>query len=267
MESFNIIQPSPLLAPYVRHYWTLDASSSSTPQRIIPTGCMTLVLHRGSRLLSLNQQVLQPTAFLSGQSVGYTDLVQTGSVSMIVVVFQPYGARAFFDIPMNELNGYNIGLDELNDPLFQELHRQVISEIDTKKCIQLIEDVLLKKLRNFKQHAFKRISAAIGHISQNSTVNTATIADIACLSSRQLNRVFSDYIGATPKEFMRVIRFQRALHYMQTTPDINFTQLAFCCGFYDQPHMIKEFKSLSGFTPSEFIAFCPPHSDYFSQAI
>ncbi|MBW6537542.1 MAG: AraC family transcriptional regulator [Mariniphaga sp.] len=41
------------------------------------------------------------------------------------------------------------------------------------------------------------------------------------------------------------------------------TQLAFNCGYYDQSHMIHDFKSLSGFTPGEYFACCEPYSDYF----
>lgn len=267
MESFSIIQPSPSLAPYVRHYWALDASPSSIPQRIIPSGCIQLVLHKGSRLLSLNQQQLQPSAFISGQSTGYGDLKQTGSVSMIVVVFQPYGARTFFDMPMSELNGQDISFSELNDPLLNELHERIAAEDDTNSCIDLIETVLLKRLLSFKEYDYKRMLAVIQHINQLATASAASMADVACLSYRQLNRVFSGYVGATPKEFLRVVRFQRALYHLQTEPTASFTQLAYSCGFYDQSHMVKEFKALSGLTPSELIALCPPHSDYFSQAI
>lgn len=135
------------------------------------------------------------------------------------------------------------------------------------KCIQLIEAALLKRLHGFKAYEYKRISAAVQHIGTDSAANTASMAATACLSYRQLYRVFCDYVGATPKELARIVRFQRALYHMQVNPAVGFTPLAYRCGFYDHPHMVKEFKALSGLTPSEYVAFCPPHSDYFSQAV
>ena len=264
MESFSIIQPSELLAPYIRHYWTLDASASQEPQRIIPTGCMQLVLHRGSRLLSVSKQSLQPSAFLCGQGTTYSDLAQTGSVSMVVVVFQPFGARAFFDIPMNELSGQNVGFDELNDPLLNELYEKVAAESDAASCVWQIEQALLQRLRRFTDYSHKRLLAVVGQVNRSSSVSAAALAETACLSYRQFNRMFSSYVGVAPKEFLRVVRFQRALYYLQHNPSISFTQLAYACGFYDQPHMVREFQSLSGLTPGQLVALCPPHSDYFS---
>ena len=46
---------------------------------------------------------------------------------------------------------------------------------------------------------------------------------------------------------------------------MSFSQLAYECGFYDQSHLINEFKVFSGYTPKEYLAACAPHSDYFSQ--
>jgi AraC-like DNA-binding protein len=55
------------------------------------------------------------------------------------------------------------------------------------------------------------------------------------------------------------------LFVLQFNPHIDLTQLAFECGFYDQSHLIKEFKTFSGYTPAEYLAVCNPYSDYFSQ--
>lgn len=263
LESFQVIQPSLLLQPYIRHYWVLEALPSLVQQRITPTGCIDLVFHKASRLLSTQRQTLQPSAFISGQSVQYTDLAQTGAVSMVVVVFQPYGARAFFKLPMDELSGLNVGFDELNDVALTELYDRVANESDTDKCIRLIEDELLKRLCEFKEYDYKRIAAIVSHINICSRASAASMAEVACLGYRQLNRVFTEYVGANPKDFLRVVRFHRALYCMQKNPMVSLTQLAYDCGFYDHSHMVKEFKALTGLTPSEYISFCPPHSDYF----
>lgn len=95
-------------------------------------------------------------------------------------------------------------------------------------------------------------------------IRTAQLADVACLSNKQFGRVFAEYVGATPKEFLRIVRIQRALYTLQCQPGISFAQLAYECGFFDQSHMIKEFKLFSGYTPAEYLAVCAPYSDYFS---
>lgn len=95
-------------------------------------------------------------------------------------------------------------------------------------------------------------------------VDIDRLTDTTCLSYKQFKRVFSEYVGINPKEFLRIVRFQRALFTMQTQPQTSFTELAYACGFYDQSHLIREFKSFSGLTPGEYTAVCEPYSDYFS---
>ena len=69
----------------------------------------------------------------------------------------------------------------------------------------------------------------------------------------------------TPKEFIRIVRMQRALSMLQQDATIPFVQVAYECGFSDQSHMIKEFKLFSGYTPAEYLSVCAPYSDYFSE--
>ena len=91
------------------------------------------------------------------------------------------------------------------------------------------------------------------------------LADISCLSEKQFNRIFSEYIGIAPKDFLRIIRLQRTLSVLQHNPGISFAQLSYECGFTDQSHMIKEFKLFSGYTPKEYLNRYAPISDYFSS--
>jgi len=127
----------------------------------------------------------------------------------------------------------------------------------------LIEQFLLKRLIHLAEYNLKRIETTIRLINLGQT-DIITLADAACLNRKQCNRVFSDYIGSNPKEFSRIVRFQRVLHILETQPQISFAALTCECGYFDQSHLIKEFKALSGYTPTKYIAACLPISYYFS---
>lgn len=71
------------------------------------------------------------------------------------------------------------------------------------------------------------------------------------LSPRQLRRVFNFYIGATPKAFSNVVRFQHILNAKPSRQSLKENKLYFDVGFFDQAHFIKSFKSFYGVTPSE----------------
>lgn len=264
MDSFQFIQPSALLTPYVKHYWFMKINGAAqVSERVIPTGMMCLMFHRGERLFSSAAKQLQPQAFLSGQGTGYTDLSYSGTIDMISVEFRPAGTKAFFRLPMIELNGQSVTINDLSDPQLTELEKQLADTADAITCVHLIEQFLYKRLYQLEAHNLQRINAAMQSIFSGQQ-NVELLAQTACLGYKQFKRVFAEYVGANPKDYLRVIRFQKALHTLQMQPDISLTQLAYECGYYDQAHFIKEFKQFCGYTPTEYMAICAPHSDFFS---
>lgn len=263
MERFNIIPPSAMLAPYVKHYWLLESDDVVSSQRVFPSGNIELLFHRGS--LMKRKEGLIPATSLSGHTLSFADLIPTGTVKMIAVVFHPYGVKAFFEFPAHELSDLIVSADDLNVRSLKELEDRILHTDDDNCCIRLIESFLIEQLKPFKEYNYKRMIEAVRTIDQcNEELSVSSLAERVYLSKKQFQRIFSEYIGATPKEFMRIIRFHKALYTLQNHPAINFTTLAHACGYYDQAHMINEFKLFSGYTPGQYTAICAPYSDYFS---
>jgi len=265
MDSFDFILPSSPLSLFVKHYWALKTDLLYVSERITPVGCVQLIFHRGDRMYSHTDGEKQPHVFIGGQSGMYTDIQSTGTTDMLVVLFQPHGARAFFKMPMDEFNNRNISVEDLNDKPLEQLSGQILAARDNKTAIALIENFLLTRLTNFDAYNYKRINNALGAINHTQQNTVKDLAESACLSYKQFSRIFTEYIGATPKEFLRVVRYQRAVYMLQNNREKDQTELALDCGYYDQPHLIKEFKTFSGYTPNEYMAICDPYSDYFTK--
>lgn len=263
MERFNIIKPSAVLAPYVKHYWLLESDDIINSQRVIPTGNIELLFHRGNPM-KRNGQLIPRTSF-SGQSLSFADLIPTGTVNIITVVFHPFGAKAFFGMPVYELSNSVVSADDLSIASLKELEDKILNTVDDNGCIRLIESFLINCLNPFKEYNYKRMMAAINAINlSHDDLSVSRLAETVCLSVKQFQRIFNEHVGATPKEFMRIVRFHKALYTLQHNPAMNFTTLAYECGYYDQAHMTNEFKLFSGYTPSQYVAICTPYSDYFS---
>lgn len=257
MEEFLIIKPSPHLAPYIKNYWLLKTDVTSPAiVRTLPTGMMSLVFHRGNRILSVKERELHPRAFLSGHEKCFADLEYNGQINMISVTFKPTGVRAFFNLPINKTDALRLTAEELEDRELRELENSLLNTYDDSHCIRLIENFLLKRIRSISEYNLKRIDSAIRLINYGET-EVSTLANAACLSTKQFNRIFSEIVGSNPKEFSRTIRFQRALYTLENKPQISLIELAYECGYYDQSHLIREFKAYSGYTPTEYLAICP----------
>ncbi len=261
-DSFQAIQPSPLLAPYIKQYWFLKSACAGHVQGIIPTGYVSVFFHRENPLFSVGKNEMCPQAYISGQSVTYSNLLLTGTTDMICIDFLPHTARLFFDVPISEIEE-TVALYILCETKWTEFGKGLTDIPDNNDCVRLIEQFLIKRISLAKEYNLRRMVAAVNAINSGQA-DINQLADVVCLSYKQFKRVFSEYVGTNPHTFLRIVRFQKALHTLQIHPQISLTELTYTCGFYDQSHLIREFKSFSGLTPGEYMAVCEPYSDYFS---
>lgn len=151
----------------------------------------------------------------------------------------------------------------MEDIELQDLAGRIENTDNLETAVTLIENFLLSRVILGGNYNISRLSAVVRHISNSVHTDIKGLADVACLSEKQFCRIFSENIGTTPKEFLRIIRLQRTLSILQHNPKIGFAQLSYECGYTDQSHMIKEFKLFSGYTPKEYLKPYEPVSDYF----
>lgn len=262
MQSFRNIKPSDALSSYIHHFWILkDNDADIITERVIPIGCMQMVFHRGYRLDNGYTVPLQ--SFVGGQAITFYDVCSAGNLDMIVVVLQPYAAQFLLHQPVHHFSGCKIPTDDTSDMELKELSKRIAEDHNDMNCIGLIEKFFIKRLLDVSNYEIKRWQTVQQYINFSPSVDITTLADTVCLGERQFRRAFNQKFGISPKQFLRIIRIQRVLFFLQHTPDITFVQLAYSCGFSDQSHMIKEFRTFSGYTPEEYVAICSPKSDYF----
>jgi len=263
---YQIIPPSEPLKPFVSYYWILETEKLvHETERIIPAGYMQLIFYRSDRAFSHTGKEWQPRTFIGGQTNTYSELTLSGTIQMIAVTFRPYGAKAFFNFPMLDSLNRTIPVDCLGDKELEELEDKIMNTQETHTCILLIEEFLLKRMSTDQDPYFKRLQSSLLLANMQPETGTSELASASCFSPKQYKRIFNDYIGINPKEFLRILRFQRALHILHNHPAILFADLAFQAGYYDQAHLTKEFKLFSGYTPTQYKAVCIPYSDYFTE--
>ena len=261
MERFQVIQPSAHLAPYVKQYWFISATDITKGyQRAIPSGYTGLVFNRGKHILPVTDNHPLPKAYIFGQILTPVTHTFSDTLDLIIVIFQAAGARAFFRILMDEIFGMNVPLDSLNDKRLTELGNRLINCTDNLLCIYWIESYLSKYLLQTDSLS-DRFNMAVNSINMGER-NIQKLAEQTCLGYKQFKRLFKTNIGLNPKEYIRIIRCSSTLRQMLINPATSLEELAFTAGYYDKSHLIKEVKSFSGYTPSEYQMNSDPYSDY-----
>lgn len=262
---FKVIYPSKVLTPFVKYYWVFEQNYlARTIERGIPIGCMQLVFHRKNQVFSTSINDYQPKAFVDGQMSTYWDLHYEGENETVAVTFTPQGVQAFFNAPIVEFFSKNIPVECLGDRQFADLQQTVLNADDRMECIRIIEDFLLKRLVQVNPD-IAGCEYTVRQLESNANVSIKELSSVSNICYKQFYRRFMSNVGISPKQFAKIIRFQKTLSALQNGFNSNLMELAFKCGYYDASHIVREFKEFSGYAPNEYINMYNPFSDYFLQ--
>jgi AraC-like DNA-binding protein len=255
---YREIQPGRLLSPFIECFWTLEGEpdpSESTPERILPDGCVEIILSFADRFAEigeLSEEKLQPCHFLVGQMTRPVIIKATGSVRLIGIRFHPGGTFPFVRVPMHEVTDQIIELGAIAADLEREFIAAAESDASLQMKIAAIERMLARRLRSCG-HDSPIVDLTARIIGTAGRVPLDTLAAEAGLSTRQLRRRFLMEVGVGPKLLCRLLRFQQVFRAVDENV-AEWAGIAFECGYYDQAHLINDFRQFAQQTPSVLLA-------------
>lgn len=262
-------KPSKLLSPFVKQYWAIDSNIEAENEyvhRIIPHGLMELMFYQKSRpCIEKEGKSFSENIVLTGQQADFYDMRIQNSLSIFSVTFKPHGPMMFFNLPLHEICNQNIPLRYLCKQNIEDVENKINQVNSFEEKTQIVESFLTELLfRNYNKFEIGRIKSTVDKINEaKAEISIEDLSSHACLSKKQFERTFMKYVGISPKRFLKIVRFQHSLYLWQKTDKMRLTDLAYECGYFDQSHMIADFKKLSGMTPKKFFNDCESHSDYF----
>ncbi len=259
----KIIKPREELREFIRYYWVLE---SNEPFSILtfPIGCPQIIFHRKTPLYIPELDKSQEPFTISGQ-VNFPSHIQSdGNLEMIVAVFYPHTINLFINTPPSsfynlEISGYDLENKQLN-----EIASSIFVSIKQSEWINTLENYPMRIL-TLSMNNHRTVNYTYPRLN-NPDITTNNLGYAILFSKKQFERIFRDYVGMNPKEYARIVRFQRSLWMLQRG-DRDFVGIAAECGYSDQSHFIREFKSMTGLTPKALLTYCKPYSDLFTNPI
>ena len=250
-------QPHEILAPYIDKYWVMEGTLEPEERiKILPDGCTDFIfnLDESTNLADQNgMKIGGMQAYFVGPMRAYSELqVCSEMIHLIGVRFTPCGLTVFTKIPMSEFTDQRVFLPDL-DVLFNAGFAAILREKNTlKERLLIIERYLLFCLR-YSGEVDKQVARAVGLMHQaDGKIPVRELMEQVCLCQRHFERRFKHATGYTPKEYTRIVRFRRTMDVLRQVTRDNLFSVAIDCGYYDQSHLVKEFKRLSGSPPSVF---------------
>jgi AraC-like DNA-binding protein len=267
--SVHFAKPSNTLSPYIKRYWAIENvldKDEICVQRIIPTGLTELMLYFTQRPKVLNSnKYLSDNVALYGHQNDFYDIKLTGKLSVFSIVFHPQGLMQFFKFPLHEICNQNVPLQHLCGQAGRDLEEKMGEATTFHQRVNIVETYLQNLLKtNFADFEFRRINHIVELIKRTcGNINISQMASEACLCRKQFERIFAEYVGIRPKQYLKIIRFQFAIFQKQQNTNLNMTELSYESGYYDQSHFINDFKSMCGLTPKQYFTDNEVCSDFF----
>jgi AraC-like DNA-binding protein len=257
--NYKEIYPGDRLRDYVKCYYISETSmNDSLEDRAFATGCVEIMfnLGTGSWQTAVNGEfVTTPDIELWGQIIRPLTFKSLGRNIMFGIRFFPHTASLFLNENIEQFNNQVFDFKDVAGAPVRLLHSKLLENPSLGKRVDIVEDFLLHRLSLFEKRFSKiqLVSNIIDELKQDDFFdNIENVASRYGITSRYLQKIFLQYSGLTPKLFSKINRFQNSLRLVAKKGS-SLTSIGYDCGYFDQSHFIREFKSFTGFTPSGYI--------------
>jgi AraC-like DNA-binding protein len=248
------------LSQYVEYLWSVaNTDAAPSRQRVYPNGAMALVIHLKKPTASFyldDQPQSVRVPLLAGPYSRSFHIDPSESTAVIGVLFRPGAARLFFPVAAHELHNADIALSELNPSEADQLLNEVCSATGEQAQFLVIEEYLKRKLKNAVA-AHPAVGYVVDMLSRDGGIRLGQIQRDIGLSHTRINQLFREHVGLTPKLFCRVRRFRMLLERIDRGMPVNWVETATDCGYFDQAHLIHDFRAFAGVTPLQYARTMP----------
>jgi len=190
----------------------------------------------------------QPLTVLIGPQFSRVNIKVHRQLSAIRVDFLPGGMYRMLGIPMHEL--FDGGFDALD--FFGSKMRCINEQLQQSNLEEgknIVEKFLLNQVTSLK--GILPVDSALRMLlNNNGKMPIEKTAQFSCLSLKQFERKCKERLGMNPKTYARILKFSKAYRLHEARPQLSWTQIAYEAGYYDQMHMIRDFKVFAGVNPS-----------------
>jgi AraC-like DNA-binding protein len=251
--SYREYAPSEKLRPFVECFWsrepgeTLEPASPSV-HRVLPDGCIDVVLGFSGR-------ADEPESAMAVGTMTRALVLDGGAwpECFVGVRFRPGKAAAFLTVPANELTDLRVPIDDLWIDA-GEVRDALSARAGSVERLRALERVLAARVSPSVVSDQHDVDEAIRRIvDAGGSLGITRLAPALGVTRQHLARRFSQLVGVSPKTFARVVRLGRVIERARAVPPgeaINWSALALDVGYYDQSHLVDEFKELTGVSPT-----------------
>jgi AraC-like DNA-binding protein len=250
--NFQIFSPPAHLKDFVRCFWVLESSPDSPmppkEYQSMADGFGELIFQYKGGFEGFEKS---PVYFRAPKS-SVQQLILSDEVEMMGVRLYPHTIPEILRIPATELCNSAFDVTTILSPQDSALAIQVLAASTIREKVYLVSGFMSRLVTQRKANPMSQFIKLI--IQRDGQVTLKEMLDQSGYSERQFERRFSSVAGFTPKQFVRILRYQSTKRKYVTGNYKTLSELAQDSGYFDQSHFIREFKEFSGFDPKRYFS-------------
>ena len=252
---FKHYVPGKPLSEFVALFWYAEGHDMPySKERVLPEGVVELVIQLGSPRLS--------DSGIWGPRSKSVIIERTAQDRLLGIHFQTAGAFPFLGFPLWDLHNLGITLAELwGEQRASRLLCVLHDATSVEMKFRVLERWLMENANCALEH-HAAVAFALREFHRSPSRSGAEIADPVGYSQRRFIELFRNEVGITPKRFSRLCRFRKVISALQGQTTADWIDVAVSGGYFDQSHLIHEFREFSGLTPKEYLGLRTPHINH-----
>ena len=247
--------PHPVLRRHVRRYCGYrERTTHPVRRRELPGADVTLIVSLGPQLRLLEPRPATHRSFVAGLDERVAVTEHDGAAAGVEVTLTPLAAHQLFRVPMHMLARSVVELDDVLGRDADRLAERLHDAPRWSKRFQVLDDTVQRQIAEAPEPspgiawAYQRLLATAGR------VRVGALASELGWSRKRLAAGFREEVGLPAKSLARVLRFRQAVRLLEGDDERSLGEIALDCGYFDQAHLNRDFRSFAGCTPTELLA-------------
>ena len=235
-------RPAREIAPWIAHYWLISWDLRGCEPHMaesLPHPNVHLVFGNGTSLV------------YGVRNHKFSHRIE-GQSHVFGVKFRPGGFRPFLNAPVATIANRAVPARRIFGKAIAPLEAVLLSSASDDAKIQAANEFFHERV---PKHDPDLVLAGkfVDCILRNPSIKTVDdLARATAMGKRSLQRLFNEYVGASPKWVIRRYRLHEVIEQFNSARRQDWTQLALELGYFDQAHLINDFKSIVGYSPTEY---------------
>lgn len=234
--------PPPDLAPWIAHFWMVawDLRGLDPYQTVtLPHPSVHLVFEQGA-------------SQVHGVATGRFTRLLEGQSQVFGIKFKPGGFRPILGKPVATITNRNFPARRLIGPVAEKLEA-LAAKATTEDPLVEAAACWLRSVLTAPDPAIAEAGQLVSIILEDPEILTVdSLARRTGIGKRSLQRIFREYVGVPPKWVIRRYRLHELVERINAGACPNWSQVALDLGYFDQAHLVNDFRSVTGYSPRQY---------------